>query len=463
MASIVAEEIRLGPPAGDHWANVEAVANRIGEINLGLEAARRYALSEPRTLERALHYCYALSARGRVEECVRGADLLPDALQEHPSVLELRRRIAMRQGDFALAEDLARRVLTIEPINGQNWLGLALAHTFAPGDPDLGRMEALTLEMRRRPDAAQGAFFYALGKARHDCGDYDEAFAAYREGAAAMRESYDASAAKRFADQVIADFTPQNLARLTPSGCDSDRAIFVTGIPRSGTTLVEQILASHSAVQDGEEVNLFCTALFPAGDFSLEGALAYQGRASALADPWGEIGRDYLAMLDQRFGPRGGRIVDKTLNHSRFMGLILHTLPKAKVVWLRRNPEDAAISCFRSYFGTSTVPWSWSLADIGRHFRQEDALHAHWTAFYPDRILTVPYEPLTADSEHWIKKILAHVGLEVEPGVFAPHLTKRSVQTVSARQVREPIATTSVGAAKKYGPHMQPFREAHEG
>ena len=87
-------------------------------------------------------------------------------------------------------------------------------------------------------------------------------------------------------------------------------------------------------------------------------------------------------MLDQRFGPRdgrGGRIVDKTLNHSRFLGFILQALPNAKVIWLRRNAEDTAISCFRNFFGTGTIPWCWSLADIGWHFRLEDALHAHWT------------------------------------------------------------------------------------
>jgi hypothetical protein len=313
------------------------------------------------------------------------------------------------------------------------------------------------------PADSQAAFFYALGKARHDCGDYDRAFAAYNEGAEKMRAPFDAPAMEHFVRALIRDFTPENLERLMPSGCDSDRAIFVIGLPRSGTTLVEQILASHSAVADGEEVNLFCTALFPAGDFSLQGGLNYQQRMPA-PDPWGEVGRDYLAMLDERFGPRNGRgsrIVDKTLNHSRFLGFILQALPNAKVIWLRRDPQDTAISCFRNFFGTGTIPWCWSLADIGWHFRLEDALHAHWTRVYPDRILTVPYEPLVTEPEAWIRRILGAVGLEPEPAVFTPHLQQRAVQTASVAQVREPISAASVGAAEKYRAHMQPFREAY--
>jgi tetratricopeptide (TPR) repeat protein len=460
VAALIAEELREGPPSGDHWGNVEAVAIRIGEINFGLEAARRYALTEPRTLDRTLHYCNALAARGRIDACLHETDRLPIAVQQHPAVLYLRGTIAARLGDFAQAAELAQRTIALAPQFGHYWHALAMAKKFAPGDPALARMEAWASEMRRTPADSQSAFFYALGKARHDSGDYDGAFAAWSEAAAKLRAPFDAAAMEHFVRDVIRDFTPENFERLTPSGCDSDRVIFVIGLPRSGTTLVEQILASHSAVGDGEEVNLFCTALIPAGDFSLQGGLDYQARTAG-ADPWGEIGRDYLAMLQQRFGS-DGRIVDKTLNHSRFLGFILHSLPNARVIWMRRNAEDTAISCFRTWFGTGTIPWSCSLADIGWHFRLEDALHAHWTQIYPDRILTVPYEELARDPQPWITRILAHVGLDPESAAFTPHLKKRAVQTASVAQVREPITASSVGVAEKYRAHLQPFREAYK-
>lgn len=459
VGALIAEEVRQGPPSGEHWRNVERVAIGAGEVASGLEAARRYAMTAPRTLERTLHYCNALFARGRIAECVAEIEQIPARLQQHPSVLYLRRALAMRRGDFAAAESLARQTLTLDPLTGENWLALSMLRSFAPGDRDFAQMEALAPRMREAPAESQAAYFYALGKAFHDCRDYDRAFAAYNEGAALMRQAqpFDAAVSDRFARDVIRTFTPENLACLTPSGCDSERVIFVTGLPRSGTTLVEQILASHSEVADGEEVNLFCAALFPAGDFSFAGAMAYQERGGT--DPWGDIGRDYLAMLDQRFGS-GGRIVDKTLNHSRFLGLILQALPTAKVVWLRRDPEDNAISCFRSFFAMS-LAWSWSLTDIAAHFRAEDALYAHWSSVLPDRILTLPYEDLVADPQTWTARLLAFVGLECEAAPLAPHLTKRAVLTTSAMQVREPINRRSVGAAAHYRAPMQSFRDAY--
>lgn len=455
----MAEELQQGPPAGEHWGNVEAVANRVGEIYLGLEAARRFSLTEPRSLERALHYCHALIARGRLDECLRELDRLPASVQHHAAVLHLRASIATQRGEFARSEELLRQALALEPHWGPFWLALSEVHPFSAGDADLSRLEALVPRMRGAPADSQAPFFYALGKAWHDCREYDRAFTAYAEGAAIMRKPFDAVTLERFVHDVIRDFTPENLARLAPSGCDSERAIFVTGLPRSGTTLVEQILASHSAVANGEEANLFCNALIPAGDFSLQGGLDYQRRAAS-PDPWGDIGRDYLAMLDERFG-RVGRIVDKTLNHSRFLGFILQSLPRARVIWLRRDAADTAISCFRSFFGTGTIPWCWSLADIGWHFRLEEALHAHWSSIYPDRILTVPYEALVSDPQPWITRVLAHVGLAPEPAVFAPHLKQRAVQTVSVAQVRRPISTGSIGAAEKYRAHLRPFHQAY--
>jgi tetratricopeptide (TPR) repeat protein len=463
VAALVADEIREGPPSGNYWGDVEAVANRVGEIELALEAARRFALTEPRTLARALHYCSALAARGRIEACLGALNALPPALQQDPGVLNLRGSIAARMGDFEQAVDFARRCIALAPQWGYHWLALADIRKFAPSDVDLARMEAVGPELRGISADSQGAFLYALGKARHDCGDYDGAFAAYTAGAGKMRAPFDPSVMERFVSHVMRDFTPENLGRLTPSGCDSERAMFIVGAPRSGSTLVEQIIASHSAVDDGEEVNLFCCALIPAGDFSWRGGLDYQERVARRpegADAWGEIARDYLAMLEQRFGDRG-RIVDKTLNQSCFLGYILHSLPKARVIWMRRDPEDTAISCFRSFFGTGTIPWSWSLADIGRQLRLEDALHAHWTRMYPDRILTVPYEALVTKPEPWITKFLAHVGLQPESACYTPHLKTRVVQTVSVAQVREPISAASVGAAGKYRAHLQPFRDAY--
>ncbi|GJL94174.1 MAG: hypothetical protein DHS20C05_05790 [Hyphococcus sp.] len=449
---------------GERWQSVARLCDQIGEIDLSVEAMRRFAAAEPIKLSNWLKYCSELAKAGRYDECVAEIEKLPKEKRENDTaVLHLRSILATQRGEFDAAEPLIRKTIEQAPMTGQNWLSLAMIKKFKPGDEDLKQMEQLRDQFQSGPDdASKTNFYFALGKAYHDTKDYDRAFDAYSMGAEIRRreENYDGPARAAFTQKLISGYTPENFANLKPSNCDSTRPIFVTGLPRSGTTLLEQILTSHSEVSGGAELNLFRAALMPTGDFSYDGAIAYQSREFTAVDPWGDIGRDYLNLLNQRFGPEG-RIVDKTLNHSRFMGLILHALPKAKVIWIRRHPDDTAISAFRNFF-SSSIKWAWSLEDIGSYFKCDDALYHHWTAFFPDRILSVPYEELVADPHPWISKILAHVALPEEEGVFEPHKQQeRSVMTASVAQVREPISPKQVGAAKAYEAHMASFRQAY--
>jgi hypothetical protein len=138
----------------------------------------------------------------------------------------------------------------------------------------------------------------------------------------------------------------------------------------------------------------------------------------------------------------------------------MQALPSAKVIWMRRKPEDTALSCYRSFF-SSAIPWSWSLTDTSHYFRVEDRLYTHWSALFPDRILTVPYEELVREPKVWIPKILAHAVLDDEPQVYDFHETKRSVRTASVQQVRGPISTARIGSARAYERHLAPFLNAY--
>lgn len=459
-ANLLRDEVRLGTPSGERWRSVQRLAAEIGEIDISLEAARRFAATEPLTLDRLLGYCAELTAMGRTDEAREEIARLPERARAHPAVLHFEGTVAGQVGDFALAEDFYRRAIAVTPNVPQTWFALAMIKTFAPDDPDLRSMIDLRPRVMGAENSIEARFLYGLAKALHDCGDFDRAFALYSEGAALRRaeETFDAAAHEAFADALLRDFDRAAAQRLAPSGAGDQQVIFVNGLPRSGTTLVEQILASHSRVKDGSEVNLLRAALIPTFDRSYQGALRYQEHTRG-PDPWGKLARDYRSMLTARFRT-DGLVVDKTLNQSRLMGLLLHTLPDAKVIWLRRNPEDAALSCFRSYF-TSQLGWTWSPADIGCFFRIEDRLHAHWIENFPERILTVPYEDLVRDPGEWIPRMLEYVGLAMEPQVLEFHRTKRSVRTASVQQVRNPISTSRIGAAEAYAKHMAPFREAY--
>jgi len=159
--------------------------------------------------------------------------------------------------------------------------------------------------------------------------------------------------------------------------------------------------------------------------------------------------------LDERFG-KAGRVVDKTLNHSRFLGLIAQVLPNARFIWLRRHPAGIAWSCFRTRFAKG-VDWTRSLTDIARHFKGEDRLHAHWSAVLGDRLLTVPYEDLVSDPDTWMRRIIEHAGLDWEDGVRDFHKTDRAVTTASFAQVRKPMYSSSKEAWRRYETHLKPF------
>ena len=190
----------------------------------------------------------------------------------------LRAWLATQRGDFALAEQYVRRTIEEAPFTGQNWLGLSMIRKFSADDEDLRAMRRIESQMHAQPAMSRAAFYYALGKALHDAKDFDAAFVAYAKGARLRKEEerFDADGLKAFANGVIGDFSLSSMKRMKASSFRNSRAIFVTGLPRSGTTLVEQILTSHSAVADGGELNLLRAALHPAGDFSFAAAAQFE-------------------------------------------------------------------------------------------------------------------------------------------------------------------------------------------
>ncbi len=484
--AVIREDLEAGPPTGEFWKELSQYAAQLGEQSLAVEAARRYAATAPADMDHAFFYAITLSRSNRLGDALRQLDGLSPADQKHPAILHFRGTSATQAGDFALAESLLYEALDISPAPVQ-WLALSVAKKFKAGDPDIERMEAVLKRIPRAPGPVQAQLYYAMGKAYDDIRDMEKAVAAYSRGAAFMRSGSqvpDGKAWNAFVSHLIAGYSPENMARLKPSGAASNQVMFVTGFPRSGTTLVEQILTSHSQVSDGRELNLVPVAMIPAGnidfdldatyetkaelqdylttgDFTFKDAMAYQERSTS-DDPWGDIGRDYLKMAEERFGTEGYAI-DKTLNLGSFMGLLLHSLPKAKVFWLRRRPEDCALSIYRLYSSPGVLPWTYSAEDIAAFFKAEDQMYAHWTKMFPDRIMTVPYEELVSDPQTWIRRILAHAGLPEEPQVFEPHKSTRTVTTASMAQVRSPISTSRIGASEAYKDFTEAFRRAYYG
>lgn len=448
---------------GRSWGSVAKLAAAIGEAGVALEAGRR--LVETTAGDPAPRFALAqmLAQFGRIQEARNDAEALVRDRPFDGAAWHLLGTCEAQLGDMAASRRSLRRALDLHrsPLAmAWTWHSLAEGKRFKANDPDLAAISNL---IARIPPSAEGGqaqalLNLALGKAYDDLGAENRAFAAYATGARLTLASrpYNADAADVFARQMIEGWS-QTFHKGTPPGIEADRPIFVLGLPRSGSTLVEQILTTHSDVSDGGEINLFSAAAMPIGGVLPQPVAAFANQHGA--DGFAAVGLAYLHLLDERFGV-SGRVVDKTLNHSRYLGLIARVLPQARFVWMRRSPGAVAWSCFRTRFAGG-ADWSWDLRDMGRHFAAEDRLRDHWSEILGDRVLHLPYDELVVDPDTWIARLLDHVGLPFQEGLKSFHETERAVATASFAQVRRPLYTTSREAWRRYERHLQPFFDAY--
>jgi Sulfotransferase family len=271
--------------------------------------------------------------------------------------------------------------------------------------------------------------------------------------------SYDEKAAVGFFDRIEAVFTPALTRDKKGLGESSSRPIFVIGMPRSGTTLVEQILASHPAVHGAGELSALDTVVQ-----SVRGPgntpTAFPEFVTAADGPaLRRIGLSYLAEL-QRIAPDGERVTDKMPSNYYYAGLIHLALPNAKIIHCVRDPVDTCVSCYSKLFSGAQIH-TYDLAELGRYYRRYERLMAHWRRVLPKgRILDVRYEDVVADLEGQARRILAYCALPWDDRCLAFHRTERPVRTASATQVRRPIYNTAVGRWRAYADDLGPLLAA---
>ncbi len=390
----------------------------------------------------------ALRAKGRFDEAFAAFDRALEAGHDPAGVLVLKAGGLLETGDFEAARAALERALELAPHNANAWLTLAELRAFAPDDPALARMETLLASSPAlRADEPRTMLHFALGKAYHKAGDAVNAFRHFRAGNARKRATftYDVADDERFARERIAHFTPAAMERLAGAGDASRAPIFVLGMPRSGTSLVEQILASHPDVHGAGELTLFDRAIDEVGGEDVTA-----------------LGARYLALVDE-IAPGGKRVVDKLPSNFRHVPLIRLALPRATIVHCVRDPLDTCFSAYTTLF-TGRQDWSFDLTEAGRYYRSYAALMEHWHALLgPDAMLDVRYEDLIAGVDAGARRLLAFCGLTWNDAVLRYYESSRPVRTASYRQVRQPIYTSSIGSAQRYRAQLQPLIDALRG
>jgi tetratricopeptide (TPR) repeat protein len=403
----------------------------------------------------------SFAALGRMDEALAAYDaafaINPAAPDLHHSLgyaLETLGRLEEARQAFAKAVALA-------PHRADLYRGLAESKRFAPDDPHLAAMEELAGRMSSLGAEEQMGLHFALASAYDDLGRHEMAFPHLLQGNALKRHrlSYDEAAALGMFERIAAVFTPELMRRHRGAGADSSVPVFILGMPRSGTTLVEQMLASHPDVFGAGERKDFSLAM--AGAFGGDDdSPAFPERFAVLAaDAFRQIGARYLERVT-KLAPAAARITDKMPANFRFVGPIHLALPNARIVHVRRDPVDTCLSCFSKLFA-GRLPYTYELGELGRYYRAYERLMAHWRRVLPDgAMLEVQYEEMVADFEPQARRIVAHCGLAWDDRCLKFHETRRPVRTASATQVRQPLYRTAVGRARAYGTMLAPLLEA---
>jgi tetratricopeptide (TPR) repeat protein len=379
--------------------------------------------------------------------------------EESGSVELLRGHVLKILGKHEEGIDAYRRSIELVDNNGAGWWGLADMKTFRFDAADLGDIEKIADKADARPEQRTQAAF-ALGKAREDAGDYAKSFSWYAK-ANALRPNikFDPKTHKSGIDELIRTFTADFLSGGTTEAPEGPTPIFITGLPRSGSTLVEQILASHSQIEGTMElVDLPNVVRL----ITIAGGKSKRSYPASLAGfSAGELSSFGQAYIDSTAIHRTNKafFIDKMPTNYDKIGLLHMILPNAVIIDARRHPMDCGFSCFKQHFAGGHH-FSYKLENIATYYNQYLRLMDHWNKVLPGKVLTVQYEDMVANTEEIVQGLLEHCGVPFEAECLRFFENKRPVRTASSEQVRQPIYNKSVQYWKNFETELEPLSNA---
>jgi tetratricopeptide (TPR) repeat protein len=389
----------------------------------------------------------ALETAGRFEEAIASHRRALAIAPEFANASNALGRSLITLGQLAEGRQAIERAIELAPRQIEFHRHLALVKRFTRGDAQLQAIEELARDLGSLGENQRMELHYALGKAYADLGRREDALHQLIEANAIKRRQIEYDEATTLAQlaRIKEVMTRDLMARKSGHGVPSESPIFILGMPRSGSTLIEQILASHPAVFGAGELPNFGQQVASLGGPAPAPAPFTDIVADIEGERWGELGARYLDSV-RPLAPDAQRITDKMPANFRLVGLIHLALPGARIIHSRRDPLDTCLSCFEREFRGYSQGFSYDLAELGRYYRAYDTLMAHWREVLPDgAMLEVQYEDLVADFEPQARCILAYCGLDWDARCLAFHRTERPVRTSSVVQVREPLYRSSIG------------------
>jgi tetratricopeptide (TPR) repeat protein len=436
-------------------------------------AARAKALRQQERLDEALSYArqalvlapdsadvnntlgQILQALGQHEEALRQFDqaaALPGAVAEEALVGRASLFVEMGRKEEALAA--FDQALAAFPQSVRILASRSDSKTFVAGDADIAAMEAVLKQGETRPLTERMAIHFALGKAYLDLGDSDRAFLHLDQGNHLKRSTfnYDATATGTWFRQIAASFSAAQLQRFPGAGAVSELPVFIIGMPRSGTTLLEQILASHPQVHGAGELTALRMVVEGLGHYPAD--VAHLGAGDLT-----RLGENYLGRV-QGLAQGKVRLLDKMPANFFYAGLIPMILPGARIIHCRRDAVDTCLSCYTKQFAGEQL-FSYEQSELGQFYRDYQQLMAHWRQILPaQQFIEVDYESVVDDLETQARRLLAFLDLPWDAACLNFHETRRVVRTASVNQVRKPIYTSAKNRWQAHAAHLGPLLAA---
>jgi len=435
----------------------------LAAVEVGRREFARAKAACARALELRPGHAEALNLMGRIayeeDRSDEAIALYREVLAREPKLAAAYNNLgsALRErGEIEAARTAFGRAIELEPQLVIAFLNLADLHRFAPGDSLLATMEELGKNSAALTESEQMWLAFARAKAYDDLGDHARAFHHLVLGNRLKREQihYDERATLGEIERIGTVFTKE-LMRAARGGESAPVPVLIVGMPRSGTTLVEQMLASHPKVFGAGELPDLPTltaSLRDARGSEYPECIAAIDRTALHA-----CGEAYVDGLRAR-APDAGCITDKLPANFAHLGFACLAVPNVRVVHVRRDPLDTCLSCFSKLFAQDQLHYAYDLAELGRYYRAYARLMEHWRAVLPPGVmLELQHEELVADPEPHARRLLAHCGLEWDAGCLRFHETRRPVRTLSAGQVREPLFRRSIGRAEPYREWLGPL------
>jgi len=437
------------------------VLERRQKFSQAWEAASELRRRMPGNLAAELAYANQCSSIGRYDEAL---EVLEPLIKQSPQpwhVQMLRGHALKTIGRHEEAVEAYRAAYQGRPEFGDAWWSLANMKTFRFDDGEIAKMRSM-IDAGGLTPVDEIHLSFALGKALEDRQEWADSFKHYAQGNAIKRKRVDYSAERMQADfeRQKTFFSPDRADQLIVGGFDAPDPIFIVGLPRAGSTLIEQILASHPSIDGTLELpNILALAHRLNGRRRRDEEPRYPGVLAKLsAEERSTLGQQFIeeTRVHRQDAPL---FLDKMPNNFRHLGLIFSILPEARVIDARRAPMGCCFSGFKQLFAEGQ-DFSYSQSDIGRYYRDYVDLMDHWNRVYPDRILQVNYEDVVVDLETQVRRMLDYLGLPFDPACIEFHRTQRSVRTASSEQVRQPIYQSGVEQWRHYEPWLDDLRKA---